>query len=205
MAKKEDIKLKFKQWLKQHFPDEKSSVSLNFQSEKNTPTSKKIEAQVPVNSSRLPEVEKVYDGIIKNPSFADNGKMKVFENKTLQIFVQKSIHQRQKKFKFQDTLFQIRVEEKKTKGVLLQDVMDIFSHTFKYILNHVKTFFNVSDRNIAYLCLVQSPMLNGLNTGKNNNHNIKKFHLIFCNHLGNLLEFRLFINTQFKTSFWLMY
>lgn len=94
-------------------------------------------------------------------------KIKVFENKTLIVFVEKSIHRRLKRFKFLDNLFQIKIEIKKDSSQpLLKDLLEVFDEVFKFILNHIKTFFDESHHNTAYLTLFQNPMVNGINTGQ---------------------------------------
>jgi len=107
------------------------------------------------------------EGFVLNPSFDTSGKMEIFENKSLKVYIYKATHQRQKNFRLLDQMYHIKIEQKnKNQSILLRDLLELFDKIFKYILSHVKTLFNLDDHNIAYLTLYQTPFVNGLNTGK---------------------------------------
>jgi len=106
-------------------------------------------------------------GIVLNPSFDRFGKMEIFENESLKVYILKATHQRQKNFRLLDQMFHIKIEQKnKKQSILLRDLLELFDKIFKYILSHIKTLFHLDDHNIAYLTLYQTPFVNGLNTGK---------------------------------------
>ncbi len=92
--------------------------------------------------------------------------VKVFENDQVILYVKKAFHQRQKRFRLEDSLFHIKVEVKnQIKKPLLRDLVKVLQEAFTFILNNIRTFFRTEDHNIAYLTLFQEPMVNGLNTG----------------------------------------
>jgi hypothetical protein len=96
----------------------------------------------------------------------DYDEVKVFENDQLTLYVKKAFHQRQKRFRLQDSLFHIKVKVKnQVQKPLLRDLVKVLEEAFTFILNNIRTFFKVEDHNIAYLTLFQEPMVNGLNTG----------------------------------------
>lgn len=114
-------------------------------------------------------------------------KIKIYENKGIIIYLQKTIHKRLKRFKFLDNLFLIKVEIKDNKKVpFLKDLLDTFDNVFNFILSHIKTYFRAEDHNVAYLTLAQDPMVNGINTGNKKN--------LFCDLIVNVM----FINTNNK-------
>jgi hypothetical protein len=91
--------------------------------------------------------------------------VKVFENDQLEVFIKKTYHQRQKKFRLDDSMFHIKVKVKdNTTQPLLFNLLSIFEKVFIFILRNIQTFFNTDDINEVYLTLFQSPMINGLNT-----------------------------------------
>lgn len=100
------------------------------------------------------------------PNSIASNHVQIFENDFMTLFVYKATHQRQRQFRFQDTLFHIKAALKKnSKPPLLKDLLDILNEALNYLLKNLKTFFNLHDHNVAYFCLVQDPMVNGLNTG----------------------------------------
>jgi hypothetical protein len=91
--------------------------------------------------------------------------IKVFDNEEIEVFVKKSFHQRQKKFRLQDNLFHVKIKTKdSSKQPLLFDLLDVLYRVFSFILSHIQTFFDPNDINEVYVTLFQEPMLNGLNS-----------------------------------------
>lgn len=151
-----DLINKFQKWLKtinEHQPSE-------------TLANKQINDQNSVSVSENPT-----DNSVKNiqrfskDDLMNHNKIKIFENDALIVFIEKTIHQRLKKFQFLDNLFQIKILTKNDKPPFLKDLLQTFDELFKFIIDHVKTFFNKEDHNAAYLTLCQDPMVNGINTG----------------------------------------
>lgn len=106
---------------------------------------------------------------IKYPiKFDKNNQFKLFENNCLIIYVQKTSHQRKTRFNLQDSLFKIKILTKDNvkNPLLLKDLLEVFEVAFKFILKNIKTFFQSENHHIAYLTLIQEPMINGINTGK---------------------------------------
>jgi hypothetical protein len=100
------------------------------------------------------------------PQNINFNEVKVFENDTIVLYVNKAFQQRQKRFRLQDTLFHIKVKVKNNvKTPLLRELVDVLQEAFTFILKHIQTFFPKEDHNVAYLTLYQEPMINGLNTG----------------------------------------
>lgn len=92
-------------------------------------------------------------------------KIKIYENESIIVYIEKTIHRRLKRFKFLDNLFQIKIETKNESAPLLSTLLETFEMIFKFIINHIRTFFKPEDHNIAYLTVCQDPMINGINTG----------------------------------------
>jgi hypothetical protein len=91
--------------------------------------------------------------------------VKVYENNQIEIYVKKSFHQRQTKFRLQDSIFHIKVKTKNNStNPLLFDLLDVFERAFTFILRNLQTYFNPSEINEMYLTLFQDNMLNGLNS-----------------------------------------
>jgi hypothetical protein len=97
-----------------------------------------------------------------SPSFSA---VKVFENNEIEVFVQKSLHKRLKRFKMQDNLFNVKVKIKNNSSPpLIKDLLMVLDKAFNFILANIKTFFKDDEENIVYMTLIQSPMVNGLNS-----------------------------------------
>jgi hypothetical protein len=91
--------------------------------------------------------------------------VKVYENSNIEIFIRKSFHQRQKKFRIEDSMFHLKVKVKNNQTQpLLYDLLDVFERSFEFILKNLKSFFNPEDINELYMTLFQNNMINGLNT-----------------------------------------
>ena len=96
------------------------------------------------------------------PSF---NAVKVFENKEIEVFVQKSLHKRLKTFKMQDSMFHVKVKIKNNSAPpLIKDLLMVLDKAFNFILSNIRTFFKDDEENIVYMTLIQSPMVNGLNS-----------------------------------------
>jgi len=105
------------------------------------------------------ETEKLTDF---SPSFTA---VKVFENEEIEVFVQKSLHKRLKTFKMQDSLFHVKVKVKNNRSPpLIKDLLMVLDKAFNFILANIRTFFKDDEENIVYMTLIQSPMVNGLNS-----------------------------------------
>lgn len=90
----------------------------------------------------------------------------MYENEELKITVKKAAHIQEKKFRLQDHMFHLKVETKK-KGTppLLSSILKFLHLGFLFILNNIKKFYKSEDSNIAFMTLIQSPMVNAINTG----------------------------------------
>jgi G:T-mismatch repair DNA endonuclease (very short patch repair protein) len=63
-------------------------------------------------------------------------------------------------------MFYIKLRLKRGKAApFLIEILDALQTGFQYILNNLRSFYNPSDHNIAYMTFFQEPMVNGLNTG----------------------------------------
>lgn len=104
---------------------------------------------------------------VQTPTIYKNQTDIVFENDSLILKIEKGFHKRQKNFRLQDHMFYFKIESKSPNDAfpLLGDILDFLHAGFLHLLDNIKTFYNPEDKNIAYLCLYQEPMINGLNTG----------------------------------------
>ena len=63
--------------------------------------------------------------------------VKVYENSNIEIFIRKSFHQRQKKFRIEDSMFHLKVKVKNNQTQpLLYDLLDVFERSFEFILKN---------------------------------------------------------------------
>jgi hypothetical protein len=91
--------------------------------------------------------------------------VKVFENNQIEMFIRKSFHQRQVRFRLQDSMFHIKVKTKQdSTNPLLFDLLEVFERAFTFILTNLQNYYNKEDINEIYLTLFQDNMLNGLNS-----------------------------------------
>jgi hypothetical protein len=112
------------------------------------------------NSENLPNNET----FSKFPVDSHNA-VKVFENDQIEIYIKKTFHQRQVKFRIQDSMFHIKVKTKENSAKpLLFDLLEVFERAFTYILKNLQSFYNSEDTNEMYLTLFQDNMINGLNS-----------------------------------------
>ena len=92
----------------------------------------------------------------------------LFENNDLQLIIEKAAFQRQKRFRFQDHLFHVKIKLKQSNlGVpFLKDILDFLHDGLLHLMAKIKGYYNEKDANICYLTLHQSPMVIGLNSGE---------------------------------------
>jgi len=63
-------------------------------------------------------------------------------------------------------MFHLKIENKRNgKLPLLSSILKFLHLGFLFILNNIKKFYNASDSHIAFMTLIQQPMLNAVNTG----------------------------------------
>ena len=94
----------------------------------------------------------------------------VFENEHLKMVVEKGAFQRQKRFRFQDHLFFVKVllkdnEDNDQTVPFLRDILEFIHEGLLHLMKTIKQFYNEKDENICYLTLHQNPMVVGLNSG----------------------------------------
>jgi len=92
----------------------------------------------------------------------------IFETNELQMIIEKGAFQRQKRFRFQDHLFYVKIKLKNNDQPIpfLKDLLDFIHDGLIYLMDTIKKFYNEKDENICYLTLHQNPMVIGLNSGK---------------------------------------
>ena len=92
-----------------------------------------------------------------------------FENDSLKLLVTRAAHRQQTKsnFRLTDHMFHLSIvgKTKNKKMPLLVEILNFLYVAFNFILNQLKKFYNPADRNIAFITIAQSSMLNGLNSG----------------------------------------
>jgi hypothetical protein len=92
-----------------------------------------------------------------------NGALKIYENSSFEVIIMKSYHKRQTNFKFEDAMFQIKINIKdETKTPFIKDILDVIQSIINFALSSLKSFVNASFDNICYLTLFQTPMLRGI-------------------------------------------
>ena len=92
--------------------------------------------------------------------------LKVYENDQIEVFIEKTLHQRHKRFQLQDFLYNIKIKVKTGEHrPLLKDLIDVLEKALSFILNNIRTYFKKEDANVVYVDLFQSPMINALNSG----------------------------------------
>lgn len=146
---------KYKKWLK-------ATESANDKSETNDSIASTSKMSNIASTSKKSDDEIDFD-------FNKQNQIKIFENDSLILYIEKATHQRQTRFKLQDSLFKIKAQtkQKSSQSMLLKDLLQIFETALQFIISNIKTFFKAENHHIAYLTMYQEPMVNGINTGIN--------------------------------------
>ena len=83
-----------------------------------------------------------------------------YENSDLRLIVHERKHSRQKNFKIQDALFEIKVITLNNSiNPRLLDLLTFLEKGFELILSKIRQFFKADEHKIAFLTLYQSPMV----------------------------------------------
>ena len=94
-----------------------------------------------------------------------HNEIKVFENDEISVYIKKSFHNRQVRFRLQDSMYHIKVKTKQDSNKpLLFNLLEVFQRAFTFILKNLQTYYNKEDINEIYLTLFQDNFLNGLNS-----------------------------------------
>jgi hypothetical protein len=80
---------------------------------------------------------------------------KIFENKSLKVYVVKEDHKRQKIFRIEDHLYVVRIKVLEGKAPLLKDIEEILKKAFQFMLKNLKTYYKPEDTNLIYLTIYQ--------------------------------------------------
>ena len=91
----------------------------------------------------------------------------IFENDDLKMVIEKGAFQRQKRFRFQDHLFFVKILLKNNDQTVpfLRDILEFIEVGLLHLMKTIKQFYKEEDENICYLTLHQNPMVIGLNSG----------------------------------------
>ena len=91
----------------------------------------------------------------------------LYEDQYLKMIVEKGAFQRQKRFRFQDHLFFVKIllKDEEQPVPFLQDILEFIQLGLLHLMKSIKQFYNEKDENICYLTLHQNPMVIGLNSG----------------------------------------
>ena len=83
------------------------------------------------------------------------------------MVVEKGAFQRQKRFRFQDHLFFVKIILKDNDQAVpfLKDILEFIHLGLLHLMETIKQFYKQEDQNICYLTLHQNPMFVGLNSG----------------------------------------
>ena len=130
--------------------------------------------------------------------------LKVYENDHIEVFIEKTLHQRHKRFQLQDFLYNVKIKVKKGEHMpLLKDLIDVLEKALNFILNNIRSYFKSEDANVVYVDLFQSPMINALNSGgyllsDNSNEVIQRLLSILNQFLISDNNINLELNDTFK-------
>ena len=118
----------YKEWLKKSDDENKEAASHQIQSVKPIPTTS---AKEPINENQSAEIL---------PAGLNPGRVTdiVFENNDLQLIVEQAALQRQKRFRFQDHLFHVKIKLKdETKTVpFLKDILDFLQEGLLHLMQN---------------------------------------------------------------------
>ena len=91
----------------------------------------------------------------------------VFENDALKLTIVSAAHKQERKFRLSDHMWHLLLLPKKQnkKMPLLTDILNFLYVAFNFMLQQLKKFYNPKDKNIAFMTITQTSMLNGLNSG----------------------------------------
>ena len=97
----------------------------------------------------------------------------VFENEALKLTIVSAVHKQERKFRLSDHMWHLLLLPKKqsNKMPLLTDILNFLYVAFNFMLQQLKKFYNPKDKNIAFMTITQTSMLNGLNSGGFELHN----------------------------------
>jgi hypothetical protein len=100
----------------------------------------------------------------------------VYENDKLELIVQKTAFQRQKRFRLMDHHFNIKLRLKNLNDSLpfLKDILDFLQEGLQHVFENLKSFYNEKDSNLGFITLFQEPMIVALNSG-----NLNKVYIIY--------------------------
>ena len=170
----------YKEWLKKLNAENTEAISsVKPTTTSATPTTPVPSTSAPIQSESIPSTSR---GIEKNRSVNRTPSPQpiqpipasqtdiIFETNELQMIIEKGAFQRQKRFRFQDHLFYVKIRLKNENQPIpfLKDLLDFIHDGLIYLMETIKRFYNEKDENICYLTLHQNPMVIGLNSGKNN-------------------------------------
>ena len=90
-----------------------------------------------------------------------------FENDQMELYVVRTNHVKQIKFRLEDHMYHMKITLKDTASQppMLRDILNFLESAFNFVLTSIRPLYQTNDHNIAFLTLYQKPMINGLNTG----------------------------------------
>ena len=176
----------YKEWLRKS-NEENSAIASSTATESKTPAQASSTLPQALEINNKPSTSRQAQQINDNPSSgiqldtsnsnlqpasdSDLTKDILFENNELQLLIEKAAFQRQKRFRFQDHLFHVKIKLKEPKNTVpfLKDILDFLHDGLLHLMSKIKKYYNEKDNNICYLTLHQTPMVIGLNSGYNTN------------------------------------
>jgi len=100
-------------------------------------------------------------------SFKNSNEIKIFENDSLTLTLQKCKHKKATKFSLLDSLFQVQISPKANSKdpLYFKDLLDILDNALKHIMKNLQSYFPENPNALSFLTLYQDGMVNGLSTG----------------------------------------
>ena len=109
----------------------------------------------------------------ENAKIVTNPNDLIFENEALKLTIVSAVHKQERKFRLSDHMWHLLLLPKKqsNKMPLLSDILNFLYVAFNFMLQQLKKFYDPKDKNIAFMTITQTSMLNGLNSGGFELHN----------------------------------
>lgn len=155
--------LKLKQQSRDNEP--RTTSDANNQNEPEQQSENEVQMETESENENQNENENDRNEVFYQFPIDSHNEIKVFENDEISVYIKKSFHNRQVRFRLQDSMFNIKVRPKQDSNKpLLFNLLEVFERAFTFILKHLQSFYSDQDINEMYLTLYQNNFLNGLNS-----------------------------------------
>lgn len=98
-------------------------------------------------------------------SLSHDGSIKIFENDFLEVFMVKTFHNSDQRFKVEKSLFNVKIHVKKNANpVMITDILETLQLIVKFALSSMQPYVDQRFNNFGKIFLFQNPMTNGISS-----------------------------------------